>query len=204
MSEEKALVIHSQSAFELGVKPGFTVDHGLASLLTQSTDKMEFMARSKAEFDPSWLQLIPYCVLINDAGLVFAYERDKSGGESRLHRKISIGVGGHINPIDSSGEGSEYSAGLCRELAEEVDVDPEMSIGDPVALIYDDQNEVGRVHLGVVHIVDIGASVVHPNEPSIANPRMASIDSLFFDRGRMENWSQLCVQFLGTREEENS
>ena len=58
-----------------------------------------FVERAHAERDPSLKQPIPYCVVIQD-GKVLLLTRSKKGGEARLHDKLSIGVGGHVEPVD--------------------------------------------------------------------------------------------------------
>jgi len=57
------------------------------------------MDRAQAEDDPSHKQIIPYA-LFRHNGKFINYMRSKSGGESRLHAKRSMGIGGHINPVD--------------------------------------------------------------------------------------------------------
>ncbi len=46
------------------------------------------------EEDPSYKQLISYCLLENEHGEILVYERLSGGGEARLHGQSSIGVGG--------------------------------------------------------------------------------------------------------------
>src|SRR5262245_66513838 len=58
-----------------------------------------FVERERAERTPAWKQLIPYCVVAADERVLLMRRRAK-GGEARLYGKLSIGVGGHINPID--------------------------------------------------------------------------------------------------------
>ena len=79
----------------------------------------EFLDRAAAEQNPDWKQIIPYAVVASD-GLVFQFRRTRKGGEPRLHSRLSIGVGGHINPdpVDRSGR---VEAGLRRELEEELE-----------------------------------------------------------------------------------
>ncbi len=60
-----------------------------------------YVERERAERTPEWKQVIPYSVVLCD-GKVFLLRRTKGGGEARLFDKLSIGVGGHINPIDST------------------------------------------------------------------------------------------------------
>ena len=76
-----------------------------------------FLDRPIAEANPAFKQLIPY-VLVRSGELVFLMERSDGGGDARLHRKASIGVGGHLNPVD--GDTDPLDAGLRREWAEEL------------------------------------------------------------------------------------
>ena len=60
-----------------------------------------FLLRTQAEQDTRYKQLIPYIVLrYKDS--VFSYVRGKRSSESRLVAMRSIGVGGHIEPVDQS------------------------------------------------------------------------------------------------------
>lgn len=68
-----------------------------------------------------------------------------SGGEARLHDKGSIGIGGHINPVDrQSGHDdvSTYLAGVEREIREELVIDGGCT-QRVLGVINDDSNEVG-------------------------------------------------------------
>src|SRR5688572_3846683 len=60
-----------------------------------------FVERARGEETPAWKQAIPYCVVADEERVLLMKRRAK-GGEARLHGKLSIGVGGHINPIDGS------------------------------------------------------------------------------------------------------
>ena len=105
-----------------------------------------YLERAVAEEDPSHKQLIPY-VVVRDAERVFLMHRTDAGGDPRLHGKASIGVGGHLNPVD---EGEDaLMAGFLREWAEELEADWEPAF-QLIGLLNDDSNPVGAVHLGVV------------------------------------------------------
>src|SRR5437762_13268160 len=56
-----------------------------------------FVARADAEVSPQWRQIIPY-VIVMHGDEVFTLRRLRKQTEARLHDKVSIGVGGHINP----------------------------------------------------------------------------------------------------------
>lgn len=59
-----------------------------------------YLDRSAAEIDPSHKQLIPY-VVVRDGPATFLMHRTNAGGDPRLHGRASIGVGGHLNPVDA-------------------------------------------------------------------------------------------------------
>ena len=152
-----------------------------------------FMDRPLAEEGSSFKQLIPY-VVVRDGPRTFLMERTAAGGDPRLHRKASIGVGGHINPVDDGVD--PLTAGLRREWAEELDADwePEFRL---VGMLNDDSNAVGSVHLGVVFIVEADGRPITVREHDKLTARMADADELRAARDRMETWSRLVVDQLG-------
>ncbi len=153
-----------------------------------------FMLRDLAEEDPSHKQIIPYAIF-HHGGKFLHYVRGKKSGEQRLASKGSIGIGGHINTEDaqaSSLERDTYMTGVEREMNEELVIKSgyQQRI---VALINDDSNEVGQVHLGVVHLFELEAPEVSPNEAAISELEFLSRDELVDRRERLETWSQICV-----------
>jgi predicted NUDIX family phosphoesterase len=151
-----------------------------------------FLDRPVAEESPEWKQLIPYVVL-RDAERVFLMERTDAGGDPRLHRKASIGVGGHLNPVD---EGEDpLSVGLQREWAEELDAPwtPEFRL---VGMLNDDSNPVGAVHLGVVFEVQADGLPVSVRETEKLSGRFATLDEVRDAWDRLETWSQLVAAAL--------
>lgn len=164
------------------------------ALLNPAT--LSYQPRNVVEEDPGFKQLIPYCVF-RHAGEVFYYVRGKSGGEARLHARRSVGVGGHISSEDGDVGGVAYEAGMRRELAEEVAtaaVTGESLIG----LINDDSNDVGRVHLGLVHVFDLDAPQVSPREESIQQTGFAPPAALAAESESFESWSQIVLRHLAT------
>jgi predicted NUDIX family phosphoesterase len=84
---------------------------------------------------------------------------------------------------------------MQRELTEEVDI----GCGGTdriVGLIYDDTTEVGRVHLGVVHIMQLSSCKVQPRESHLLDSGFRLVDDIKSDARAMETWSQLCIQHL--------
>ena len=156
--------------------------------------QMRFEPRDTVEDDPSLKQLIPYCVFRHQER-IFHYRRGTEQGEGRLHSKRSIGIGGHISSDDTRAGGSPYQEGMEREIDEEVFLETEFT-ERCVGLINDDLTDVGRVHLGVVHIFDLDQPKVRPKEASIIETGFSAPDELVADRDSFETWSQICLEYL--------
>jgi predicted NUDIX family phosphoesterase len=161
---------------------------------------MDFRPRSEVEDDPSLKQIIPYVVL-RCADEVFCYTRGKTQGEARLHRRRSLGVGGHVAESDAEGRRSfeAYGMAMRRELEEEVHVASPGTLR-LVGLINDDSTPVGSVHLGVVHLYDLDQPAVTPCEDGLAEPEFVPIANLPRSWDEFETWSQICIDaFLRAR-----
>lgn len=151
-----------------------------------------YLDRPAAEVDPSFKQLIPY-VVVRDGDRVFLMHRTEAGGDPRLHGRASIGVGGHLNPVDDGQD--PLMAGLRREWDEELeaDWDPEFTL---VGLLNDDGNEVGAVHLGVVFSVEAAGRPVAVRERDKLTGAFATNDALRASGDRLETWSVLVAEAL--------
>src|SRR6056297_1587394 len=105
-----------------------------------------FKERDKVEQDPNYKQIIPYIAMINEKEEILTLRRLNTHSEKRLHNKISLGVGGHINDEDSEAPLEAFKIGMQREIEEEVAVHLKET---PVFLgvIYDNTTSVGQVHL---------------------------------------------------------
>lgn len=112
--------------------------------------------RGDAEENPEWKQPIPY-VVIQRGDEVFLYERLKAGNEKRLHNRLSIGVGGHMNNLQpTEGFRMNLLTNLDKEVAEELHIDLDETVPPKIiGLINDDLDDVGRVHFGIVAIIQV-------------------------------------------------
>lgn len=191
---EQVLVIPAATVAELGAFTGLRRDASMLPRLLESPH-LQFRPRSVVETDPSFKQLIPYLVFRCHDRL-FHYTRGASGTEARLRALRSVGVGGHINPIDA-GSADPYRAGLLRELDEEVILDSPFR-ETVLGLIYDPGTPVGEVHLGVVHVLDLERPAVRPREMALTDAGFAPIHELHSDRGRFESWSQFVLDAIVT------
>jgi len=166
---------------------------GLADLGVAVAAHGRYLDRAIAEEDASHKQLIPY-VVVRDGDRIFLMHRTDAGGDLRLHGKASIGVGGHLNPVDDGADA--LMAGLRREWSEELDADwePEFEL---IGFLNDDTNPVGAVHLGVVFSVDAAGRVMRVREGEKLVGAWVTADTLAESWDRLETWSQLVADALG-------
>jgi predicted NUDIX family phosphoesterase len=198
--QEQILVIRRKALDEVGTFHGlnFDVARYLDRLFAPGVP--HFMPRPQAEQDAAHKQLIPY-VIMTCAGRYLTYVRGKRAGEIRLVGNRSIGIGGHINPADEamplfrSDFREAYRTAVEREVSEEVNVETSHT-DHVVALLNDDSNEVGRVHLGIVHCWVLDAPNVTRREQMITQMEFMTADELRIVRDQMETWSQLCLDGL--------
>ncbi len=205
VAQEQVLVVPTAVFHQIGHFQGFTsdVDRYLPRLL--NCGELSYRPRGVMEEDPNFKQLIPYVVFrhTDSAGnvTIFNYQRGGGSGEARLRTKRSVGVGGHISTVDvledsTAAESAEvYRRGLERELSEEVVIESpyqETCLG----LINDDETDVGKVHLGVVHAFDLEAAAVRPREDDIQDTGFSPLDAISAEIDRYESWSQIAVRAL--------
>lgn len=198
VSTERVLVVPTKLLHELGYFQGFMpdVDNYLDRLL--ETDQTSYRPRHDMENDPSFKQLIPYVIFRHTdksgAVSIFQYVRGKGQGEQRLHSKRSVGIGGHISSDDAQSE-QPYEEGMRRELNEEVIIETPYT-QRCVGLINDDETEVGQVHLGVVHLFDVGRPAVRPRESDIMETGFRPVEELLQNLDGFETWSSISLQAL--------
>jgi predicted NUDIX family phosphoesterase len=197
---ERVLVVPTALFRRLGYFQGFCreVDRYLGELF--SPEHASYRPRAEVEQDPSFKQLIPYVIFRHSDGqgrqTVLQYTRGSGQFEGRLRRKHSVGIGGHISACDAAADGGNpYEEGMRREIEEEVAIlTPYTS--RCVGLINDDQSDVGRVHLGVVHIFDVRQPAVQPRESEITACNFRPVEEILADMSGFETWSEICMKAL--------
>ncbi|MDI6732669.1 MAG: hypothetical protein QME51_02095 [Planctomycetota bacterium] len=194
---EKVLVVSRDKLLSGEIIPnGFQQDN-LNTLIANIHHFAYFINRTDAENDPSLKQIIPYLVISYTNNLskvckIFLVQRLSGQAEKRLHHKYSIGIGGHINPVESvSAIVDIIKNGLERELHEELKVNTKYQYRI-VGYINDDTVPVGQVHLGLVYEVivdDINGIEVAEKELMVG--RFATVQEIETCLSSMETWSQI-------------
>ena len=163
-----------------------------------------WIPRQDAEHDERYLQWIPYLLLCDAEHRLAAYPRQ--GADTRLHGHWSLGVGGHINPVDAadaeSGGDSAWSGllrrGLLRELSEEF---PGAVPGVTrfLGLIHERHSAVGRVHIGAVFLHEVSGDPGEPG-PELAGLQWIPASGIGVGNwpwDRFELWSRLAARVIG-------
>lgn len=194
-TEERVLCFERNLLEQLGLFQGISLEVQTYLPVLTARENLVYLNRSEAEQDRRYKQLIPYVLLICN-GKILRYRRGKGGQETRLHGLYSVGIGGHISDEDhglfSSGIG--YEEGMRRELMEEVAV--EQVNAPSVALINDDSTEVGYVHFGVVHFMQVSDESVAGRRSGIVAPEFLPFCDAVKDTTAYESWSRFCLENL--------
>jgi predicted NUDIX family phosphoesterase len=172
----------------------FLVERGLVTEKTDGffdriVDQHFFIDRPTAEVSPQYKQIIPY-VVIRHEDSYFLLQRSPKQTEARLHHKLSIGIGGHINP-----DTPDLLDGLQKELEEEVHVEGDYDLSF-VGILNDDTTDVGRVHLGAVYVLNALQRTVTVRETEKMTGRWATVAEIEQVRENLETWSEIVFDAL--------
>lgn len=196
--DEQIAVVKRQLLFdnETNTFNGFiSKDDSKSTQIFEALNEYEIKRRGDMEEDPSFKQLISYCLLENENGEILVYERLTGGGEARLHGQGSIGVGGHMNDVpDAQSIEALITVNASRELEEEVGlVVSDANALEHVGFINDDTNEVGKVHIGVVFKIKVDANEIEAKETDTLKIEWRALNTIT-DLEQFESWSALILK----------
>lgn len=195
--DEQILVVKRDTLFdgETNAFNGFiSKDDNRYKEIIKTFGEFNVKRRGDMEEDPGYKQLISYCIITNnDETLV--YKRLEGGGETRLHGLLSIGVGGHMNDVESEADiDGKLRVNAARELEEEVGLgNDDVKNIEIHGLINDDDNEVGKVHIGLVLKIDVEKEKVINNEEDTIALEWVKNDVLE-TMSPYESWSELIIR----------
>lgn len=194
---EQVLCVPRTTLFAFDYFQGFRPDEGRQDAVTIiRAENCSYQPRDAAEIDPCYKQVIPYVILWHSAsGQVFAYRRDKNVGEQRLAGKMSVGIGGHVNPEDGPAGLTALIAGEKREVTEEVELGCAYR-RDSAGLISDDRTLVGQVHLGVVLLYNLSEPKVTLRDTQLSQGGFERVPELLKRVDEFESWSQFVLGWL--------
>ena len=191
--EENVLVV-PKSDLEGLLETSFTSERA-EKIRALANERKLFLSRAIAETDETHKQIIPY-IAICHGNRHLLLKRSSKQSEARLHNKLSLGIGGHINDGElKPGVTDLVHAGMLRELSEEVELKGKYTV-HTVGVIYDPSTAVGRVHLGIVFRVDCESPEFTLGEPELMSGDWTERERLKEFLPSMETWSQLLANGL--------
>jgi len=192
VAAERVLCVKREEIFSARAWDGF-VSEGLDEAQRIFRDRSFFMPRRDVEEDPGYQQIIPY-VVFRHRDRYFLTKRLKASSEKRLRHLYSLGVGGHINPEDVVG-GDPVMSGMRREWEEEVAYSGSFA-ARLLGLIHEESAPVGRVHLGVVFLIEGDTDQIAIRETDKLSGELLSLAEMRIFYLEMESWSQIVYDRL--------
>lgn len=181
------LIPYKESGF-ISARPG---------VLEKIVAKGIFHKRSELEEDPAYKQLIPYGI-ISAEDSYFLFRRTSGQTEKRLHNKLTLGVGGHMNPGETDKTGEQYIISeLKRELFEEVKFSDTCSIKRIafIGFVNDDSIRVGRMHIGLVYNIQISNKDISIKETEKMTAEWIDKQGLMQVYEGLESWSRFAFDY---------
>lgn len=180
----------------------------------------QFKARGLMEQDETYKQIIPYMIFKFEDQL-FLMQRAMQASEERLKHKFTLGIGGHVRELDlkkletkknlspnntlnyspnreqnnsvvKNNLADEIFAWAEREFHEEIEYHGNLKI-TTLGLLNDDSNSVGRVHLGLVLLLQ-GDSPEIKIKSELQSGFLCQITACSEFLERMESWSQIVFE----------
>ncbi|RMG34953.1 MAG: NUDIX domain-containing protein [Methanobacteriota archaeon] len=156
--------------------------------------QFQFLPRQEIETDPSFKQPIPYIVLNHQNQILF-FKRNSS--EERLKELYSIGIGGHIEPVDEDNDiWGTIINGAIREVTEETGLKPSKEELHFLGLINEEKSKVGHVHWGFVFVLNVKDRTYIKFMDEIQSPQWIRPENIMTLNPPMEYWSKITLELL--------
>jgi predicted NUDIX family phosphoesterase len=195
--EESVFAIPTDDLWKLLAYKETGLIKGDSYILNRIVQNGLFRKRSELEDDPSFKQIIPYAIISNKDSF-YLFKRTSGQTEKRLHNKLHLGVGGHVNPGRSNEPDTQFLINeLMRELSEEVKLLNDCLIEDIefIGFINDDSISVGRVHIGLLYNIHVSNKDVVINETNKMTAEWIAKTDLVKCYEAMETWTKIAIDF---------
>jgi len=182
--------------------------HGNHDVLNRIVQQGLFRKRNELEEDPSFKQIIPYAIIsyqepqhsgARQSQSFYMFKRTSKQTEKRLHNKLHLGVGGHMNPGSSKELNEQYLENeLKRELFEEVKLLHGCAIEgiEFIGFINDDTLPVSRVHIGLLYDIRLSNKHVVVNETDKMTAEWIDKPDLAEYYEEMETWTKIAIPII--------
>ena len=176
-------------------------ENGLVDYTLKVSDLM-LGQRAVLENDVDFRQVLPISIFMNN-GKIWAYERTPKGGESRLHNKVSVAVGGHWDMDDivtSDGVidvNGSFAKAMDREIEEEISLTSKIikTYQLPKVICADD-TEVDRLHIAIVYVHELDGEGIDSSEDQLKTTGLLSPKELLEGDYNLESWARIICEIL--------
>ncbi|MEZ4629367.1 MAG: hypothetical protein R2880_01350 [Deinococcales bacterium] len=153
-----------------------------------------FVNRAEAEEDEHFRQIIPYAFIMQEGKFLLS-QRLKAGQEARLHDRYSLGIGGHINPLEGLDVNTTdlLEQGLIKEVREELHIGA--FYAELCGMIHESSNAVSRVHTGLVYKLR-AMGEVRIREKDKLTGEFKTLAEVKTHYDKLETWSQAVFDSL--------
>ncbi len=189
--DESILVIKRDILFHDGNVQGLKLTN-IDSYRDLIQQHKEFLPRSLMETDYAYKQVIPYLIFTHE-NHYFLMQRHAKASETRLQNRFSLGIGGHIYQKDMLT--NDIYAWAEREFHEEINYTHSLTKIEPIGILNDDSNDVGRVHVGLVLLLHGDSSTINIKS-ELASGKLVSLKECETHRPQLESWSSIVFDYL--------
>ena len=158
----------------------------------------KFLLRSDAEENITFQQIIPYVLVTDLTGERFFVTR-RIRGEKRLIGNLSLGIGGHINPVDDVQHGDYREMifhGLQREVIEETSA-LRYAHGFNIYGTARDLGSSTPDHIGLVFKMPVEETAkVEVREKDTLEPAWMTKKELIRNYEKFESWAKMIITDL--------
>lgn len=199
--KKEALVVKRDVLFNNKYFQGFLPikEHDYVSIILKN---FEYHSRGdELENNSDLQQIVPYVWIINpQTKKIFTYKRasDRNYSEARLRNKWSCGIGGHIERHTEKNSSNPIVEAMMRELREEV-LMSFYPIPKIIGYLNDDKTDVGKVHFGVVAIVETSEDAKKGDDEMIEYKFVSinELEKMFVNpETDIEDWTRLSLPFI--------
>ena len=196
--EELVFAIPTEQLWKLLTYHESGLIHGNFDSLNRIVQKGLFKKRSELEEDPAYKQMIPYAIISHKESILL-FKRTSGQAEKRLHDKLHIGIGGHMNPGHLMEQNQLYVVDeLTRELFEELNFSEDCSIQriDFIGFINDDTIRVGLMHIGLFYMIQVSNKNIVVNETDKMTAEWLDKPDFSQVYNEMETWSRIAFDYF--------
>jgi len=165
--------------------------------------KIQVISKGSADHHPEFRQFVTYSIIKIDNNFYMTLLRKPDSWEERLHNKLTIGIGGHVNSssCDSTNNQQLFEIiyrSMWREIDEEVNIRKVANLKKEIFLgLLNNDAETDREHIGFVWNLDFACKNIGSiicKEHKLSDLSLFNPEDLKERFNKFESWSQILLK----------